>query len=174
MKKDLLIAVVLVLIAVLSRLISHEWNFTAMGASALVAGLLISKRLLALTVPVTALLISDAVIGFHNVMWAVYLGYLLMVLCGVFLSRETAFKKIFGSIVFGSLTFFLVSNFGVWFEGALYPMTLSGLVLCYQMAIPFFKNEIISNVLLVPVLFYGLQYLATSVFSRSAVVNYNR
>ncbi len=158
MKKDLIIAVALVLVAVFSRLVTHEWNFTAMGASALVAGLLIRTRMLALTVPLTALLISDAVIGFHSTMWAVYAGYLVMVFCGLALAQETTTKKIFGSVIFGSIGFFLISNFGVWVSGQLYPMTLTGLVTSYQMAIPFFRNEILSNVLLTPVLFFVMFY----------------
>ena len=44
----------------------------------------------------------------------------------------------------GSLLFFVISNFGVWFLGNLYTPDLNGLINCYILAIPFFKNTIIS------------------------------
>lgn len=174
MKKNLLIAVVLVTVAVLSRLVSHEWNFTAMGAAALAAGLLIQNRLLALLVPMTALLISDAVIGFHNVMWAVYLGYFLMVVCSSSFSQKISVKNVLSSALLGSFIFFAVSNFGVWIEGQLYPLTFSGFVACYEMAVPFFKNEIISNMLLTPVLVYGIRLIISTLSVNTEAIGYNK
>ena len=41
------------------------------------------------------------------------------------------------SILGGSLLFFLLSNFGVWFIGG-YEKSFTGLITCYTMAIPFF------------------------------------
>lgn len=173
MKKDFLAASILILVAVFSRLISHDWNFTAMGAMAVVAGLLISHRLLALLVPVMALLISDAVIGFHNVMLAVYLGYVLMVVAGVLFSKSQKIVSVVSASLVGSLAFFLVSNLGVWFEGQLYPRTFSGLMWCFEMAVPFFRNEVVSNILVTPVLFLGLSYLGLRTTSAEAKYLYN-
>jgi len=42
-----------------------------------------------------------------------------------------------------AVIFFIVSNFGVWLIG--YPKSLPGFILCYEQAIPFFKNTLIST-----------------------------
>lgn len=163
MKKDLIYAVCLILIAVISRLVPHGWNFTAMGAVAVIAGFLISHRALAITTVLSALLISDAFIIFHNTMLAVYAGYILMTVVGILLSSNKNFKRILAASFIGSVSFFLVSNLGVWFEGQLYPQTWDGLVQCFTMAVPFFRNEALSTVMLSPVIYYSFTALAKAV-----------
>ena len=54
-------------------------------------------------------------------------------------------KRISGSLI-GALIFFVITNFGVWILGS-YGYTLSGLVNCYILAIPFFTYSIISTLL---------------------------
>lgn len=166
-----MIAFLLVCVAVLSRLVAHGWNFTAMGAVALTAGLIFSHRLLSLSVVMSALLISDAVIGFHNVMLAVYLGYVLMAVTGMYFLKSKTLKTIFTSSLIGSLLFFIASNLGVWLEGQLYPQTFYGLVNCFEMAIPFFRNEILSNLLLTPVLFYSFSFLKQRLQKSTRIVD---
>ena len=48
---------------------------------------------------------------------------------------------------FGSLIFFIISNLGVWFFGNLYEKDLEGLIKCYFLAIPFFKNTLFSTLI---------------------------
>ena len=57
------------------------------------------------------------------------------------------FKNVFFFSLGGSILFFLISNFGFWIGGALYEKNFEGLVACYYMAIPFFKNTFISTLL---------------------------
>ena len=47
---------------------------------------------------------------------------------------------------FGPIAFFINDNFGVWFTGG-YPKNLEGLIACYTMAIPFFKNTLSSTII---------------------------
>lgn len=159
MKKEIGFSVLLILIAVVSRLVSHQWNFTAMGAVAVIAGFLMTSRPLALATVLSSLLISDYFLQFHNTMIAVYLGYALMALIGIFMASNK-FSRIVAVSFIGSVTFFVVSNLGVWFEGQLYPQTFAGLVNCFEMAVPFFKNEMISTMILAPVIFYSFTYSA--------------
>ena len=56
----------------------------------------------------------------------------------------------------GSVLFFVVTNFGVWLVGDLYPRTLEGLVACYVAGIPFFRNTLAGDLLYAAVLFGGL------------------
>lgn len=168
MKKEIGFSVLLVLIAVASRLVSHQWNFTAMGAVAVIAGFLITSRPLALATVLCSLLISDAVLGFHNTMIAVYLGYALMALVGIFMASNK-FSRIVAASFIGSVTFFVVSNLGVWFEGQLYPQTFSGLITCFEMAVPFFRNEMISTMILAPVLYYTFNFVAKTATAEQSV-----
>jgi hypothetical protein len=64
-----------------------------------------------------------------------------------------------------SVIFFLVSNFGVWAQGQLYPDTWAGLTLCYQMALTFFRNTFIGDALYATLLF-GAYALAEAGSSR--------
>lgn len=146
MKTTLLVFVGLFLTAVLSRLVPHNWNFTLMGAVFIFAGAYFKDRKISLALMLLSLLVSDFIIGFHSQMPAVYAGFLAMIAVGVFLNVDSSRLKIFGYAFLGSLLFFIISNFGVWYEGQLYPMTFSGLVECYVMGIPFFGKQMIGDV----------------------------
>ena len=56
------------------------------------------------------------------------------------------FSRIFFSFI-GALTFFTISNFGVWISGTYYEISLQGLLNCYIMAIPFFTNTLLSTMI---------------------------
>jgi hypothetical protein len=55
-----------------------------------------------------------------------------------------------------AILFFVITNFGVWAMGHLYPQMPAGLVDCYVAAIPFFRNTLLSNLLYSALLFGGL------------------
>jgi len=56
-------------------------------------------------------------------------------------------KKLFLRTLYSVAVFFIISNFLFWlFEPwQMYPKTLTGLILCYVGALPFLKNQLISN-----------------------------
>ena len=58
---------------------------------------------------------------------------------------KTNYKNLFIFGFFGSFIFYLISNFGVWAVGDLYAKNLEGLINCYFLALPFFKNTVIST-----------------------------
>jgi uncharacterized protein DUF6580 len=149
------ILIALVLLAVFSRLIPHPLNFTPIGALGLFAGAyIVDKRIWLL--PVCALLISDFFIGFYEpiAMLFVYFGFALSALIGRLLLSEKRTSLRLGGAAFSSATvFFIVSNFGTWLSGTLYPMTLTGLTECFVMAIPFYGNTLAGDLFYTAVLF---------------------
>ncbi len=159
MKRNFFIFSVLVLLGSLSRLVPHGWNFTAIGAVALVAGLLISNKYLSILTPIAALLISDFFIGFHNTMGYVYGAYALIAILGFAFSQNKQLKNILGLSLASSLIFFLISNFGVWAAGTGYAKTAEGLMQCYMMGVPFYRNQFSSDLILTPVLFYSFVHV---------------
>ncbi len=156
--KNNILFVILVFIGALSRLIPHGWNFTAIGAVALVAGFLILNKALAVATPLLALLISDLVIGFHSTMIYVYGAYALIVGLGILFKYQKQFKNIILTSVTGSLLFFMITNFGVWAEGIIYAKNFSGLMESFVMGIPFYRNQFLSDLILTPIIYYSLFY----------------
>ena len=66
LRADLLLAAFLIGLDVAVRLLPHALNLTPLAASALFAGAMLRHRSLALLVPVTAMLLSNLVIGFDD------------------------------------------------------------------------------------------------------------
>jgi uncharacterized protein DUF6580 len=54
-----------------------------------------------------------------------------------------------------SVVFFVITNFAVWAEAEMYPMTPGGLLSCYTAAIPFFHWTLLGDAFYATVLFGG-------------------
>jgi len=150
----------LIVLGSIARLIPHPWNFTPIGAVGLFVGANCRPQT-AWTVPIAALLISDAFLGFYHpvMMGAVYLGFVLSPLIGRATLRRRRSLPRFGVAVFSAATvFYLISNFGVWLVG--YPHTIDGLVECYVRAIPYYGSSLLGNSIYTAILF-GVHELVT-------------
>jgi len=73
--------------------------------------------------------------------------------------------KMTGFGIFSSIFFFLYTNFGWWLMTNMYPHTLDGLIQCYIMGLPFFKNNLIGNLIFVP-MFSGAAMYAIALKSK--------
>jgi len=142
-------------LAAAMRLLPHPPNFSPIGAMALFGGAYFGRRWLAFLAPLAAMLLSDAVIGFHSGMAYVYGSVALVVLIGWALARRVSPFTVAGAAIASSVLFFLVTNFGTWATGELYPQTLAGLAACYVAAIPFFQNTLAGDLFFSAVLFGG-------------------
>lgn len=135
----------IVLATALFRLVPHWPNFTPIAALALFGAAMFERKWLGLVAPLAAMLLSDALIGFHSSMTAVYLSFCLTWLLGVWAIRRTARQKvsagrIAAASVASSILFFLVTNFAVWYGSSFYPQTISGLVGCYVAGLAFYNG----------------------------------
>lgn len=140
-------AATLTVIGVVARLIPHLPNMTPIGATALFGGAQLKKPW-SYTLPLLTMFISDIFLGFHNTMLYVYGSFALTVFIGeMFLKKNPTVAKAALLGVVSSLVFFLITNFGVWEVGGLYPKTMSGLVESYVMGLPFLRNMMIGDVL---------------------------
>ncbi len=74
------------------------------------------------------------------------------------LSESISIKRIVGSSLLLSVSYFVASNFSVWFEWQLYPKTLGGLVECYAAGLPFFRNSVLAELECSLVLFALARY----------------
>jgi len=141
-KKHFIIALIM-LLAALSRLIPHPPNFTPLIAIALFSGFYAANKTLIYGLPIATMLISDLFLGFYSISIFVYLSFLLISFFGTF-SKNPGAVKIVSAILLGSVSFFIITNFGVWVLGG-YPRNLAGLLRCYIVAIPFFKNTLMGS-----------------------------
>ena len=144
----------LVLLLAFSRLIPHPPNFTPIVAVAIMSGYFFKNIKLSFVVLLIAMLLVDVFFGFYKHMLFVYLSLFLITFIFLKISDKINFKNLFIFGFLGSLIFYLVSNFGVWASGVLSPVTnlpyekdLNGLISCYLLAIPFFKNTLFSTII---------------------------
>ena len=149
--KRILFITLFIVIAALMRLIPHPPNFVPITAIAIFAGVKFRNIKLAYVIPIAVMLISDLFIGFYSISLFVYLAFILIT------TYSYIFKKYsIKNILLSSLLFFVVTNFGVWLIGG-YPKNIEGLILCYTMAIPFFTNSLMADLLFSAILYYGFE-----------------
>jgi len=151
-----MLALSLILIGILLRFAPHAPNFTPVAAIAIFSGLYLNKKY-AFSVPLILMVISDFVLGMHDVVIFTWGSFILTAFLGIWLKK---YKNILGIIsvsLISSLLFYIVSNLGVWLMGW-YPHNLSGLISCYTMALPFLRNFTLATVSYV-VIFVGLYEL---------------
>jgi hypothetical protein len=137
------------------RLVPHPPNFSPIDAMALFSGAYLGRRWVAFAAPLAALFLSDLVLGFYHGMATVYATVALIVAIGWSLSSRRSPLRIAGAAVAGSVTFFLITNFGMWLFSGFYPLTSAGLAACYVAAIPFFQTTVAADLVYAALLFGG-------------------
>ena len=118
---------------VAARLLWHVPNVSPVAASALFAGMMLRRRSLALVVPLAALLIGDAIMGFYHwqVMAVVYAALTLPAVAGILTRHVRASRVVVPTVLACSLIFFVTTNFAVWAWSGLYSADMAGLIQCY-------------------------------------------
>jgi len=149
----------LITFAIITRLMPHPFNFTAIGALALFSGSVISNKKLAFIIPFLAMIIADAFLGFHSSMIPVYLCFAVTVWIGMTMIKKINLLTIPSAAFFSSILFFLVTNLPFWYADiSLYPLTWQGTLESYTAALPFFGNQIAGDLFYSGTLF-GAYYI---------------
>lgn len=151
--KKLLVLVAFVLVAVLFRLVPHIPNVTPITAMALFSGVYFTNKNYAFIIPLSAMFLSDLFLGFSSISFFVYLAFILVGFIGV-RSKKMSIK----TILISSISFFIITNFGVWLLA--YPKTIDGLLACYTLAIPFFRNSLIGDLFFSAVMYYSFAFVS--------------
>ncbi len=159
MKKNFIIAIILILLGVIFRLMPHPNNFTPVIAIALFSGAFFHHKPFKIIVPLLTMLISDAFIGFYQGIEVTYLAILASVAIGSLLSIQKfqLWKTLTASFA-SSFVFFIITNFAVWATSGMYEISWNGFIQCYIMAIPFYQNALVGD-LLYSILFFGVFHL---------------
>ena len=160
----------IILATALFRLVPHWPNFTPIAGLALFGAATFERKWLGLVIPMAAMLLSDALIGFHGSMGAVYLSFGLIWLLGLWMLRTPTAGRIAAASISSSILFFLITNFAVWYGSTYYPQTAAGLMTCYAAGLAFyngtsfFLNGLLGDLFFNGVLFGGY-YLLQQRFS---------
>jgi hypothetical protein len=149
----------IIIIAALLRFVPNRYNITPIIAIALFGGAYFANKKIAFIIPIITMLISDLFLGFHNTMFAVYGCFALSVLIGIFYLKTINIGRIISASLLSSIIFFLVTNFAVWMFTGMYESNFTGLIFCYERAIPFFRNSLIGDMMYSGVLFGGFAFL---------------
>ncbi len=171
----LLIAMVMIVAAALSRIAFYPLNFSPVIAMALFGGAIIKDKKLAFILPLLAMFISDVLFevtgiapGFWG--WGQLVGYGILALITVFgfnLKKITALN-VAGFSVVSSLIFFFLSNSSVWiFDTSTYTNDFSGWASCLAAGIPFLKNGMAADLVYSIVFFGGYYLLERFAFNKS-------
>jgi hypothetical protein len=142
------------------------WNLVPVGALALFAGSRLRSGW-AWLVPLGVMLVSDLLLwyplyqrGMSPFSWLgtpiIYASFAVYVLVGRMIRQgELSPMVIGGAALLASVQFFLLTNFAVWLRNPAFPATPGGLLECYALGVPFYRNTLTGD-LLFSALFFGL------------------
>jgi len=148
-----------ILFLAFTRLLPHPPNVSPIAAIALFSGSFIGG-FSAFGIPLLIMFISDLFLGLHATIPFVYASFVIITLFGFFLKKRDKFRYYIIASLSSSLLFFLITNFGVWLMYSMYPKNMNGLLLCYTMGIPFFRNAILGDLCYIIGTFYGIKLIA--------------
>ena len=170
MKKKLLLIILFIAVIFFGRVLPHPYNFTPLIAVTLLSSFTISNRMLALVVPLMGFWLSD--LFMNNVVYAGYYSnftifnsgmiwtYGAILLVGLmgssFINKISSDKVVLASLS-GSTIFYIISNFGVWVLSPMYAKSVTGLIQCYTLALPFYGTSLIGDLLYSSLLFGAYQ-----------------
>ena len=176
----------MILVAATTRLLPHPPNFTAVGAMGLFGAAFFNRKVFAFIIPLAAMYMTDLFL--NNVVYAQYIpeghgflwftegagwiygGIALTIVAGFFIFKKVNIASFLGGSLISALIFFLLSNFGVWSNGILYPMNAAGLAACFAAGIPYLLNSILSNLFFGGILF-GSYYAIQQRFFPTTALN---
>ena len=181
-QKNILLLFIICMVAAATRLIPYEMlNFTAVGALAFMGGAMIENKWLRYILPIGLMAITDLVLNtviyseftggsfFYDGMFWVYIPFIISVAVGrIILKEASAGKVVFAGLVSG-IIFFLISNFGVWMSGSLYPKTAGGLLEAYYMGLPFVRNTLAGNIVFGLAIYAAWEFAAKKSIKKATV-----
>jgi hypothetical protein len=154
---DLALVAFLIGFDVTARVLPHAAGVWPVAASAIFAGRVLRYPLLAVVVPLAAVMLSNLALPGEDwrVSLVVYGAVVLPAILGMLARRWRGALPVIAGTIANSLIFFALTNFAVWAFNGMYPMTFQGLAQCYVAALPFLDRTVFGDLFWVAVLFGG-------------------
>ena len=176
----LIIAVLMIFAAAVSRILLYPISFSPLIAMALFGGAVIKNKKLAFLLPLAAIFLSDVLFevfkiapGFYG--WGQLVNYGLLMLVtfmGTYL-KKLNFITVAGFTVASALIFYFLSNSSVFvMSSGYYAKNFAGYIECMIAGLPFLKASLISTASY-SLLFFGAYFLATKYFQKEELA-YNK
>jgi hypothetical protein len=123
-------------------------TFTPIAAMALFGGAYFTGDVKSFAFPLLTLFISDVILSYtvlapyrsgllYSGWYWVYGAFALMSITGKYMLKDINLKNGIAALLTVTLIHWIVSDFGVWLQGTLYPITGTGYVECLVAAIPY-------------------------------------
>ena len=159
-KNNIILILIISSIILLARFIPHAPNFSPLASILLFTGAYSSNKKM-IVIPLVALFVSDIFIGFYHIgiMLSVYSSFIIIYILGIYLKNNKNISNTLLTPIYSALLFFFVTNFAVWIFSSWYTHNLSGLLLNYTLAVPFFKNTLLSNIIYSYILFASYEII---------------
>lgn len=143
----------LLALAIAGRLLPHPANFTPLYAATLFSAAVLGGGY-AFLLAAVAMVVTDPILGLYEppVMAAVYLSLLLVAGLGRW-CRLRGWGATLGTTLLGSTLFFLISNAAIAMFTPHYSHNAEGLLTSYAMALPFWRNTLLGDLLYTGMLF---------------------
>ncbi|PQO32692.1 hypothetical protein DTL21_21095 [Bremerella cremea] len=141
---------------------SFFWSFTPYLAVCLFVGAMLGNRWAACGVVLGSLLLSDLAIwgitgqfswAFYPTLPVMYCCVLAIVVLGYTMRSGSTWAGGITMGIFASVGYFVVTNFFSWIALPEYTKDVNGLIQCYVMAIPFFRNMLMGTIFYSAILF---------------------
>jgi hypothetical protein len=123
-----------------SRFIPHPPNFTSLISLSFYIPIFFGIRFIPAIM--LSFFLTDIFFGFHNLQLFTWGSVIIIGYISQYFYKN--FKTRIIGVFLGSLTFFLISNFGVFVLGS-YGYSFQGFFTCYYLALPFFTNTVVST-----------------------------
>lgn len=157
--KKILSVILLVALGVAGRVFFVNYigipNFEIVSSFALLSGFYLGG-IFSFLAPLMTIFLSDLFIGNNAILLFTWSAFGIIGLIGMVIKKESFKKTILKAPIFGimaSCFFFIYTNFGWWILSGMYSHNLHGLLACYINALPFFKTNLLGNLILVPAVF---------------------
>jgi hypothetical protein len=147
-----MLAYLFVVLAVAVRFMPHPWMFTPVVGALLFFGARGPRR--QLWIPFVLLAASDVVLTrlvysypFSWDHYVTFAWYAAVIWLGTRLGAKTKWIPVIGAALASSVSFYLISNLATWASTDMYPKNLSGVMACYEAALPFFRHAVTGDLI---------------------------
>lgn len=164
-RAQIIVSGMLIALIVVARLAPHAANFTPVAAVGLFAGVYLRKSW-ALLIPLAGLVISDFFLDGYS--WKgraiVYGAFLLMIAIGRIISQKgklfsesgkfgQKFLRVIAGSLLGAVLFFIITNNIFLYTPSFYQMNFSGMIESYVAGLPFFRSQLLGDLMYSGLLF---------------------
>ncbi len=173
----LIIAILMILVAAISRLVLYPYNFSPIIGMALFSGAVIKDKKLAFLMPLLAMFISDVLFevfkvapGFWGWGQILHYGLYALITCFGFLLKKINVANVIVFSVLSTAGFYLLSNSISFFVDLqvyhYYAHSFGGYIDCMYAGLPFMEKGLFVDLGYCAILFGGYYWMEKEVFNK--------